>query len=302
MPAANVVDLFQPMEHEYSGGRYESEVFPYRLFIPEPMREEESYPLIVWLHGFGDGALFGHVNSGQLTHLESTIFKNPDEKSAYPFFLLATQCPPDQPYWFEHTDIAPQPGSASGDEMLTVLLDILNKTIRSYPIDPARVTLVGISSGADGAWEFVLREPQRFAGLALLGFQHGSMTRPHMQRIAQVPIRAFHRRYDKKVPVTAIRTIVAELQSVGADAQLTETEGHPSSTESHDCWREAFNKFALLDWLLSQRKDSVNRTTPLADSTSSVGETTLLILKVISPILLFIAICWLYFQTPSPSS
>src|SRR5688500_17526541 len=40
-------------QHSYTGGRYENHVFRYRLFKPRPFDPQRSYPLILWLHGYG---------------------------------------------------------------------------------------------------------------------------------------------------------------------------------------------------------------------------------------------------------
>src|SRR5690242_2725306 len=64
-----LVQAFTPGEFKFSGGDNDKgEVFRYRLFEPKPTTPGVKYPLIVWMHGYGDIEI-SRDNFGQLKHL-----------------------------------------------------------------------------------------------------------------------------------------------------------------------------------------------------------------------------------------
>ena len=60
-------DFFDVCQYRYTGGRYEQELFRYRLFKPRSMKPGEHYPLLLWLHGMGEA---GSENWRSIRHLD----------------------------------------------------------------------------------------------------------------------------------------------------------------------------------------------------------------------------------------
>jgi predicted peptidase len=230
------VSLFEPLEYRFTGGQYTDREFKYRLYVGATTESDQRMPLIVWLHGMGDG---GIDNAWQLRWLERLIFRH-QAGHRYPFFLLAVQCPPDNPAWT-------RAGSTfQADDMINVAKEILEQTLRDYPTDPERVYLSGVSSGGTGCWLFVARYPELFAAVAPFASAGGDSSTAN--RIAHIPIWAFHSKDDRGTKIRGVRDTVGAVKASGGNAHLTEVD-----SAEHDCWSIAFDRH-LLDWLLAQRR------------------------------------------------
>ena len=208
--------------------------------------DRKKYPLIVWLHGMRES---GHDNQSNLRWLDQLIVTPPWERRRYPFFVLAVQCPEDDPSWFHtaRTTTSEQDVMRGSSDMVDVTFGILNRTIIEYPIDQGRIYLSGVSSGGSGCWEFAIRHPGLFAAVAPVG--SGGTNNANLKSLVETPVWAFHSNNDPLTPVQGVRQTVHLLEHMGGTAHLTEIESN-----QHDCWSKAFNEFGLLDWLLAQSR------------------------------------------------
>jgi predicted peptidase len=125
-------------------------------FPPEP-RERGSArppPMILFLHGIGErgrgGGELDRVASWGLPKFRST--RTPPLAAAFPFLVVAPQCPPDTT-WCDGQIL----------DALDRLVDGLLETERA---DPNRLFLTGFSMGGIGAFCLALRRPDRFAAVA----------------------------------------------------------------------------------------------------------------------------------------
>ncbi len=231
---AEFIALFEPCSYQYTGGGYVNQEFRYRLLVPE--ESSEPQPLIVWLHGFGEA---GSDNLRQLLWLDKLIYTPPIRRDRFPFFLVAVQCPRDNPYWTT--------GDQSADDMIDVAKAITDEVVAKYPIDRKRVYLAGVSSGGAGCWALASRHPEFFAAVApMASTADGGIS---IEKFEGLPVWAFHSRFDSHTSAGSVRLAVAALQGGGGNAHLTEID-----SASHDCWNAAFHEYHLLDWLLSQQR------------------------------------------------
>ncbi len=189
-PQLAFVSLFTECEYRYTGGDYQDELFKYRLFVPEAA---EPAPLIVWLHGRGEAS---SDNVHHLRWLDRLIFPKPWEKERFPFYVLAVQCPFENPVWTRAK------GSQEGDDMVNVVKAILDRTIEDYPIDHDRIYLTGLSSGGAGCWEMALRYPGYFSAVCANGLGGGDP--PRLDRLKEIPVWAFHSTADIGTPVASV--------------------------------------------------------------------------------------------------
>jgi len=225
-------DLFEEHEYRCNGGKFQNDLFHYRLFVPRNVKAGEQYPLLVWLHGYGES---GSDNQWNLKFLSSIIdTANPIEQ--YRFFVLSVQCPLSDPTWFHGHRVG-------SDDMLTVTYDILQETLRDRPIDQDRVYLAGVSLGGTGCWEMALRYPDLFAAVAPMGSDGGDMSRAATLRM---PIWAYHCRYDRP---EGVQKIVFAVQEAGGNAYLTLLPWR-----EHGGWPVAFRQDDIMGWMLAQRR------------------------------------------------
>ncbi len=229
-----ILELFSPYEFLSLNQTQEKAIIPYRLFITPHATEEKPAPLVVWLHGYGE---HGNDNRKHLKWLELLMTSSNPQDHA--FSVLAVQCIPEHPYWYEHVDnVKDEP------DMCGYTFQILEHLLESSPIDRNRIYLIGASSGGAGCWEMAMRSPYPFAAVAPLATA-GTINVDGLDKLSKTPIWAFHTKADPLAPVAYVREIVDRLNTVGGSVHLTETSGH-----THDSWSEAFLKYKVSDWLL----------------------------------------------------
>jgi predicted peptidase len=229
--------LFTAKEFHYTGAGYHDELFRYQIMIPSSGPENGKWPLVVWLHGIGES---GRDNIRHLLWLEHTILGPPWDRSRYPFFLLAVQCPWENSGWICDD-------KSDKDDMVNVVAAIVKQTLKEYPIDADRVCATGISSGGKGVWAIAERHAELFAGIAPCA--SGGAYEDRFDVLTKVPVWAFNATADGEASIEDARRTMAALYRAGGIGCLTEVE-----SESHDCWTTAFNEYHLLDWLLAQRR------------------------------------------------
>ncbi len=239
---AQTVELFESREHHSTEGRFEGRSFKYRLFVPRSITPGRRYPLLIWIHGKGDG---GTNNVGQLKWID-LMLDEPAHAEKYRFFVLAVQCPMDLP-WFDQTAAA----DGSPDDMLTVMTDILRETMLSNPVDRDRISLIGISSGASAAWEMAMRHPRLFAALVPLACASGS-DESRAARLVKIPIWAFINNGERK----GVESMVNAVQAAGGNAYLTVADAY-----GHDAWSTPL-RGGILEWILAQRRGAFCWTPP----------------------------------------
>jgi dienelactone hydrolase len=225
----------------FSRGRLQDRQFRYRLFRPQrdPGLPDARYPLLVWASGYGE---MGDDNFAQLRHLQF-VFTDPESGRKKPFYCLVLQSPADLKQWFDAE------GKASGDDVASVLLALVERIMKTEPIDPERVYLSGISAGGGVCWELLERRPDLFAAVAPLAGPGCGSDRAVMAAIRGVPVWAFHAARDPLLPATSAQETIAALRAAGGSAALTEVDA-----DYHDCWTAAFRDWKLMDWLLLQRR------------------------------------------------
>ena len=95
--------------------------------------------------------------------------------------------------------------------MLTVVAEILRKTIGDYSVDQDRVYLAGVSSGGNGCWEIAMRHPDLFAAVVPMGSGGGDLSRA--ANLVNIPIWAFHSLEDKSTPPVGTQQMAAAVMA-----------------------------------------------------------------------------------------
>ena len=237
---------FASKSYSYTGGKYKDKTFRYSVLVPDKLDENDEYPLILWLHGYGDGEAVQGDSNGYLLH--TRLLFSDTETSSERFFVLLLQCPTDSRHWFTgRGDPKERFIDRKGDEPLTVLMEVVDTTIEKHPIDRDRISILGISSGGNGAWELAMRYPDRFAALVPCGSGSGDISR--VKKICHLPTWAFHSTDDAGTPIIGVERTVDALRAAGGCVELTLIESH-----LHDCWTAAFEDYDVVSWMIAQRR------------------------------------------------
>ncbi len=200
----------------------------YGLFVPLAYNPNQSYPVIIFLHGMGEGGNNAHANM----RVGLAPFVH-DRQDTFPFIC-----------------IFPQSSSGGWDENSEAATDViaeLDAVSRDYHVDADRVSLTGLSTGGYGTWAIGAKYKDRFAALVPMGTSAGDGK--DAQTLVDMPIWAFHNSGDMFAGVWNDTSMVAKINSLGGHAKIN-TYG----ALGHDVWETVYAKGELFDWLLAQRR------------------------------------------------
>jgi predicted peptidase len=216
---------------------------PYRLLRPGAVEPGRRYPLVLFLHGAGER---GRDNARQLVHGVSA-FAQPEARRRFPCFLAAPQCPTGQ-RWVDVDWSAP--GGVSLDLVparpLRLALGLLEGLQRELPVDERRWYVTGLSMGGFGAWVLAGSHPGRFAALVPVC---GGGDESQAERLAGLPVWAFHGALDEVVPPSQSEVMVRAVEAAGGRPRFTL---YPDV--GHDSWERAYREPDLLPWLFAQQR------------------------------------------------
>jgi phospholipase/carboxylesterase len=187
------------------------------------------FPTILALHGWGASAhdLFGlapHLHGGE------ALVLCPQGPVAFEVG------PGQQGYgWFPITGGGPMDPVAfvKGRDVLQAWLD---HALEKFPIDPRKLAVMGFSQGGVMAFDLVLRQPERFAGLAGLSTwlpNDIANTIPESDALANFPVLVQHGTQDPMIPIDRAIETRERLGKMGVDLSYREYDmQHAISQES----------------------------------------------------------------------
>lgn len=137
----------------------------YVAYEPKHLKSGESFPLLIWLHGQGEGGvdtditLLGNEVVALARPEIQSHFSINDQKGLY---VLAVQTPT---YWMDEGD--GNNGAGAGDSCYTeILMDIIKNYVASTPaVDTNRIYLAGCSNGGYMTINLAISNPGYFAAL-----------------------------------------------------------------------------------------------------------------------------------------
>jgi predicted peptidase len=194
----------------------------YLLSLPEDYDKQETWPLLLFLHGSGERG----------DDLELVKKHGPPKLIAagkdFPFIVVSPQCPKGQ--WWEPIE-------------LVALLEDLGK---KYKVDADRIYVTGLSMGGFGTWRLAAYAPDRLAAIAPIC---GGGEKYWAKQFAHLPVWAFHGAKDTGVPPERSQKMVDELKKKGGNPKLTI---YPDA--GHDSWTETYSNPKFYEWMLSQER------------------------------------------------
>lgn len=208
--------------------------YDYCVYVPPEYTPEQSWPVILALHGSGergrDGFLQTDVGIGRAIRRQRHYF---------PAVVVMPQCRPEMSW---------------GGPMARMALACVEATSREYRLDADRIYLTGLSLGGNGTWLIGAQFANQFAalvpvcGFAELGESTG-LAQKLAPRLAGVPIWCFHGGADKNVPAQKSREMVELIRQAGGNVKYTEYPG-----VGHNAWDRAYKDPELWQWLFAQQR------------------------------------------------
>lgn len=189
----------------YAG--HKGEKMPYRLLKPEGYDKAKKYPIVLFLHGWGER---GTDNKAQLK-IFGSVFTKAEIRKKYPCFAIAPQA---NGSWIEKPDFEkPILLSKKPTANLTMAVEIVTSVEKKYSTDPSRVYVLGYSNGACGVWELLERIPTKIAAAVPMA---GAGDPAHVAGAKGVAIWAFHGEKDPTIPIARMMELMSALKAVHA--------------------------------------------------------------------------------------
>ncbi|WP_298239301.1 prolyl oligopeptidase family serine peptidase [uncultured Algibacter sp.] len=211
----------------------------YRQLISD-YDSKSKYPLVIFLHGSGER---GNDNESQLKWGVMNFATNDIMMNHRPI-VIAPQCPKDTTWGnFSYEDMSLK---STPTKPMKLLIELINKTIETMPIDPDRIYITGLSMGGFGTYDAISRYPGLFtAAVPVCG--GGDISKA--SSIAHIPIWIFHGSLDDVVPVSLSIMMVDALTKAGAQVGYTQ---YPEA--GHFSWIAAYSDTMMMDWMFKKYK------------------------------------------------
>ena len=249
----------------------------YASFIPTEA-ECERRPLMIWLHGAGEGSWFS-TQPADIAIIGNKVVALADKKiqdimnGAY---ILAPQVPT---MWMDDgTGAYTKDGTTKYENALHQLIE---RFLTDHPnVDTGRIYIGGCSNGGFMTMRMIISFPELFAAAfpVCQAFKPEWITDSQMKRISEIPIWQIHARNDGIVQFAGAEDTYKRLVAAGAkNAQYTwydkmedisglwlDDKGKPWSYDGHWSWIHVYNNNAyttidgedisLFEWLARQHK------------------------------------------------
>jgi predicted peptidase len=200
----------------------------YLLYLPNDYEQQESWPLLLFLHGSGERG----------DDLELVKVHGPPKLIAagheFPMIVVSPQCPESQRW------------------QAVTLSALLDDVVEKHRVDEDRIYVTGLSMGGFGTWALAAYSPGRFAAIAPIC---GGAETFWAKEMTNVPVWVFHGDQDEAVPVERTLQMVEALREKGAEPRMTIYPG-----VEHDSWTQTYENPELYEWLLEHRRQPAEAT------------------------------------------
>jgi predicted peptidase len=200
-----------------------------------PKQYEENngtFPLIFFLHSQAERGtdISLLVKRENLDCLAPLALKD----KQFPFITISPLCPENIGWPFI-------------DRRLNLLLKDVTK---KYRVNSSKIYLTGVSMGGMGVWSLAMDHPRWFAAVApISGVIIFPMTIMRPKALKNIPIWAFHDRFDTTLPIKFEEGKITRVIKAGGNVKYTVSE-----TGNHEIWKEIYTKPDIFNWFLGIEK------------------------------------------------
>ena len=203
----------------------------YLLHLPAKYNDEPDrrWPFLLYLHG-------GSARGDDIERLRKIgLPKRLEHDAEFPF-IVASPLLPEGEIW---TDV-------------NALMALIDKVMREYRIDPARIYITGHSMGGRGALYLAYKQPDRFAAVAALS-PYSPIT-VWAKGLTNVPLWLIHGAKDVHAPIKDAEQIAEGIEKAGGRVRFTAL---PDADHFILDW---YDRNDIFDWLLEHRRGGVPAT------------------------------------------
>jgi poly(3-hydroxybutyrate) depolymerase len=180
----------------------------------EPKNKTGKSPLIIWLHGGGEGGFDATIPliGNKAVNYASTEIQSIFEGA----YVLSPQCPGA---WM-HNSKMEMTGGRENDIYNEGLMALIKNYVQTNPsIDPTRIYVGGCSNGGYMALKLIMNQPDYFAAgyISALAYQSQYISDQAIQSIKHVPIWFVHSKDDSvTIAANTVVPVYNRLKAAGA--------------------------------------------------------------------------------------
>lgn len=240
-----VTGTVQAQNDRFESRQYidQGDTLNYRITFPD-YNTSEKYPVVLFLHGAGER---GNDNISQLKWGVKN-FATDESMISHSAIVIAPQCPAGSRWSNFVGDREKEPLQLGNEPArpLEMAMEVLDQVITNNAVDTTRIYITGLSMGGFGTWDALARWPEKFAaGVPVCGGGAPATA----ERMADIPVWAFHGAEDPTVDPALSRRMIQALRKAGAQPGYTEYPG-----VGHFSWLQAYSDPYMMDWLFNQEK------------------------------------------------
>lgn len=241
-------------------------ILNYRMLFPMgyTTAPPEKYPIVIMLHGKGEGGAYGLLKGGYSTYLQTEnefrnnshqlvnggkmhldVIEGRDKEGPngtareFPGFVL-----------FPQSERAGEFGWQTDE--LDRLIAIIEEFLVIYPIDPNRIYIHGLSMGGKGVWKIVDKRPDLFAAMLPMS-SILAQNELNYQNVATIPTWIFQGALDNDPKVERAREAIGWLENLGGTPKYSEYADLP-----HNTWNRAYKEDDFFSWMLGYSKLTIH--------------------------------------------
>ena len=208
---------------------------PYHIYIPEKLKKNKAYPLVIFLHGYSDLSIDTHKG------FPKGIWSLPLVQTENPHILLVPRYRTFDDKWKQDSY------RKKVIETIDYLIAEYNQNVETPNIDVNRLYLTGFSQGGMGTWNYIKNHPNKFAAAApLSGFFDGPKNKEEAEKIKHIPIWIFNG--DKDRGIKGSRLSYQMLVS----AKARDVSFHEYKNQGHVIDDFAYFTEGFIEWFFSQ--------------------------------------------------
>lgn len=209
--------LFPELENAATDGVFKGSAheLTYASFVPDNASEDHKRPLVIWLHGMGEGGKDPKIAvlGNRVTKLFSEEFQNA-MKGCY------VLVPQTETYWMQYAENGSWADNKGRDSIyLKDLKELIDQYVSDNYIDPDKIIIGGCSNGGFMTMDMLFNYPEMFAGAYPIceAYASSGITEDMVNNIKDIPMWITYAKNDTTVsPASFEEPLIDMLEKAGA--------------------------------------------------------------------------------------